>query len=148
MQSQFGVKIEVHWKKAFCIMGFECRNAHSNPLFCGHEILNFLTKLWWKTVYLSVNLLILISITPIFNHWFTFSLDSLNYENSSSSKCLLKVKTVNTKKYGREAMTNNAISSWNSIQKIISSHLLQDLSYSNLRSLLVKHFLKSYSNNA
>ena len=88
------------------------------------------------------------NLTPIFNHWFTFSLDSLNYENSSSSKCLLKVKTVNTKKYGREAMTNNAISSWNSIQKIISSHLLQDLSYSNLRSLLVKHFLKSYPNNA
>ena len=25
-------------KKAFRIINFECRNAHSNPLFCKHEI--------------------------------------------------------------------------------------------------------------
>ena len=30
------------------------------------------------------------------------------------------------------------------IQKIISSHILRDLSYSKLESLLVKHILKSY----
>ena len=59
-----------------------------------------------------------------------------------------KVKTVKTKKYGREAMTNNAVSSWNNIQKIFPSHVLRDLSYSRLKSLLVKYFLKSYSNNA
>ena len=89
------------------------------------------------------------NLPPIFNHWFTFSSDSHNYETSSSSKGLLKVKTVNTKKYGREAMTNNAVSSWNNIQKIFSSRvLLGDLSYSKLKSLPVKYFLKSYSNNA
>ena len=88
------------------------------------------------------------NLPPIFNHWFTFSSDSHNYETSSSSKGLLKVKTVNTKKYGREAMTNNAVSSWNNIQKIFPSHVLRDLSYSKLKSLLVKYFLKSYSNNA
>ena len=82
----------------------------------------------------SINL----NLPPIINHWFTFSSDSHNYETSSSSKGLLKVKTVNTKKYGREAMTNNAVSSWNNIQKIISSHVLRDLSYSKLKSLLVK----------
>ena len=63
-------------------------------------------------------------------------------------KGLLKVKTVNTKKYGREAMTNNAVSSWDNVQKIFSSHVLWDLSYSKLQSLLGKYFLKSYSNNA
>ena len=36
-------------------------------------------------------------------------------------KGLLKIKTVNAKKYGTEAMTNNAVSSWNNIQKIFSS---------------------------
>ena len=87
-------------------------------------------------------------LPPIFNHWFTFSSDSRNYETFSSSKGLLKVKTVNSKKYGREAMTNNAVSSWNNIQNIFSSHVLRDLSYSKLKSLLVKYFLKSYSNNA
>ena len=83
----------------------------------------------------------------IFKHWFTFSSDSHIYETSSSSKGLLKVKTVNTKKRGREIVINNAISSWNNIQKIISSHVLRDLSYAKLKSLLLKHFLKTYSNN-
>ena len=32
-------------------------------------------------------------------------------------KGLLKVETVKTKKYGREAMINDAVSSWNNIQK-------------------------------
>ena len=34
------------------------------------------------------------------------------------------VKTVNTKRYGSEAMINNAILSWNNIQKFILSHSL------------------------
>ena len=45
-------------------------------------------------------------------------------------------------------MTNNAILSWINIEKITSSHVLRDLSYSKLKSLLVKHFLKSCANNA
>ena len=44
-------------------------------------------------------------------------------------------------------MINNAISLWNNIQKTISSHALCDLSYSKLKFLLVKYFLKTYSNN-
>ena len=66
-------------------------------------------------------------LPQIFYHWFTFSSDSHNYETSSSSKALLKVKAVNTKKYGREDMINNAISSWNNIQKIILSHVLPSI---------------------
>ena len=81
-----------------------------------------------------------------FSHWFSFSSDSHNYETSSSSVGLLKVKTVKTKKYGKEAMVNNAIFSWNN-QKNILSRVLCGLSYSKLKSLLVKHFLKTYSNN-
>ena len=52
-----------------------------------------------------------IDLPSIFSHWFTFSSDSHNYETSSTSKGLLKVKTINTKKHGKEAMINNAISS-------------------------------------
>ena len=87
------------------------------------------------------------NLPPVFNHWFTFSSDSHNYEASSSSEGLLKIKTVNTKKYGREAMTNNAVSSWSNIQKIFPSHVLRDFPYPKLKSLLVKYLLKSYSNN-
>ena len=54
------------------------------------------------------------NLPSMFRHWFAFSSDSHNYETSSSSKGLLKVKT---KKYGRETMINNAISSWNNIPK-------------------------------
>ena len=70
--------------------------------------------------YFFISKSIKYNLLSIFNHWFTFSSDSHNYETSSSSKGLLKVKTVHKKKYGREAMINNAISSRNKIQKIIS----------------------------
>ena len=44
-------------------------------------------------------------------------------------------------------MIDNAMSSWNNIQKNISFHVLHDLSYSKLKFLLVRHFLKTSSNN-
>ena len=122
-------------------MCFECRNAHSNPCFCRHEEIKLPDKILLENC-LFISKSVNFNLHSVFNHWFTFSSDSRNYETSSSSKGLLKVKTIN-----REAMINNAISSWNNIQKIISSHVLRDLSYSKLKSLLVKYFLKSYSNN-
>ena len=87
------------------------------------------------------------NLPSIFNHWFLFSCDSHNYEASSYSKGLLKLKTVNTKKHGKEAMINNALSSWDDIPKTISSHVLRDLSSSNLKSSVVKHFLETYLND-
>ena len=114
--------------------------------FFRHEIIKLPDKIIMENC-LFISKSIKFNLSPIFNHWFTFSSDSHNYETSSSSKGLLKVKTVNTKKYGREAMTNNAISC-NNIQTIISSHALRDLSCSKFNSLLVKHFLKPHSNNA
>ena len=130
-------------------MSFECRNAHSNPLFFRHETIKFFDKIFMENC-LFISKSINFDLPPIFNHWFTFPSDSHNYETTSLSKGLLKVKTVNTKKYGREAMTNNAVPTWTkkNIQNIFPSHVLQGLSYSRLKSLLVKYFLKSYSNNA
>ena len=91
-------------------MSFECRNSHSDPLFFRHEIIKLPDKILMEDclfIIKSVNF----NLPSIFNHWFTFYLDSHNYETSSFSKGLLKVKTVNTKKYGRKAMINNAVSS-------------------------------------
>ena len=121
--------------------------------FFRHEIIKLPDKIIMENC-LFISKSINFNLPPIFNHSFTFSSDSHNYETSSSSKGLLKVKIqskykeINTKKYSREAMTNNAVSSWNNIQKTFSSCVLRDLSYSKLKSLLVKYFLKSYSNNA
>ena len=126
-------------------MSFECRNAHSNPFFLRHEVNKLPDKIKMENclfISKSSNFI----LPPIFSHWFTFSSDLHNNEASSSSKGFLRIKTVNTKKYGRKAMANNAISSWNNFQKIISSHVLRDLSHSKLKSLLVRHFLKSNSN--
>ena len=82
--------------------------------FSWHEIIKPPDKIIMENC-LFISKSINFNLPPIFIHWFTFSSDSLNCETSSSSKGLLKVKTVNTEKYGREAMTNNAILSWNNI---------------------------------
>ena len=129
-------------KKALRIMSLECRNAYSNPLFFRHEIIKLLHKIIMENC-LFISKSINFNLPSILNHWFTFSSDSRNYETISSSKGLLKIKTVKTKKYDREAMINNAMSTWNNIQKIISSPVLRDLSHSKLKWLLLKHFLKS-----
>ena len=88
--------------------------------FFRHEIIKLPDKIIMKNC-LFISKSINFNLLPIFNHWFTFSSDSQNYETSNSSKGLLKVKSVNTK---------------------------LKLSYSKLKSLLEKYFLKSYSNNA
>ena len=57
---------------------------------------------------------------------------------------MLKVNNVNTIKYGREALINNALWSWNDIQKIFSSNkMLSDVPTVKLKSLLKKHFLET-----
>ena len=152
MQTQFGVKIEIQSanhtaKKNSLYYELWMQKCSFKSSFFRHEIIKLPDKIIMENC-LFVSKSINFDLPPIFNHWFTFSSDSHSYETSGSSKGLLKAKTVNTKKYGREGMTNNAVSSWNNIQKIFPSHVLRDLSYSRLKSLLVKYFLKSYSNNA
>ena len=75
----------------------------------------------WETGGFELASTINFILPPIFNYWFTFYSDSRNYETCSSSKGLLKVKTVNTGKYGRVAMTNNAILSCKTIQNYFIS---------------------------
>ena len=89
-------------KKALHIMSFECRNALSNPLFFRHEIIKLSNKILMENC-LFISKSVNFNLPSIFNHWFTFSSDARNYENPSSSKGLLKAKTINTKKYIRKA---------------------------------------------
>ena len=126
-------------------MSFEWKNAHSNTLFLRHEIIKLPDKIIMENC-LFINKSINFNSLQ-FSIIFTFTSDSKNHETSRSSKGFLKVKALKAKAYGKEAMIDNAILSWNNIQKIISSGVLCDLLYSNLKSLLVKHFLKTYSNN-
>ena len=82
----------------------------------------------------------------IFNNWFSFSTDSYRCETSCSFKGFLKINNESTKKLGREALINNAISSWNEIIKYISSNkMLGDVPTFKLKPLLKKHFLETYN---
>ena len=131
-------------KKALRIISFECRNAHSNPLFYRHEIVKLhMIKSLLKIAFLSVNLLIL-----IFHQFSIIGLPfphSHRYKTSCSLKGFLKVYIANTNKYGRGALINSAISSWNDIQKYFSPNkMLCDVPTFKLKSLLKKHFLETY----
>ena len=59
-------------KKALRIISFECKNAHSNPLFYRHEIVKLHDKIIIENcpfISKSVNF----DLSSTFNHWFTFS---------------------------------------------------------------------------
>ena len=90
-------------KKALRIMSFECRSAHSNPLHFRYEIIKIPDKIIMENC-LFISKSINFNLSSIFNHWFILSSEWHNYETSSASKGLLKVNTVKTKKYGKEAM--------------------------------------------
>ena len=114
-------------KKALRIISFECRNAHWNPLFYRHEIVKLDGKIIVENCLFISSKSINLDISSIFNNWFTFSSDSHRYETSCSLKGFFKVN-INTKKCGREALVNSAISSWNDIQKY-SKTFPRDLQY-------------------
>ena len=123
-------------KKVVRIISFECRNAHSYPLFDRHEIVKLHDKVIVEN-YLFIIKPINFDLPSIFNNWFTFSSDPHRYETSCSSKWFLKVNTANTKKYGTEALINSAISSWNDVQEYFSfNKMVRDIPTFKLKSLL------------
>ena len=56
------------------------------------------------------------------NNWLAFSADTHRYE-TCSEKGMLKVKSFNTKSYGKEAVIYSAINTWNRIQKQLKHFL-------------------------
>ena len=127
-------------KKALRIISFESRNANSNPLFYRLEIVKLHDKIITEN-YLFTSNSINFDLPSIFNNWFTS--DSHRYETTCSFKWF---NNVNTKKYGREALINSAMSSWNDTQKYFSfNEMLRDVPTFKLESLLKKHFLETYN---
>ena len=111
-------------KKALRLISFICRNIHSKPHFYKHEIIESSEKIIIENCIFcskSINF----DLPSICNHWFTFSSDYNRYETSCSSREILKVKISITKKHKREALIKSAISTWNDIQKKISSNKMQ-----------------------
>ena len=85
-------------------------------------------------------------LPSIFNHWFSFFSDSHRYETSCCLKKFLKFNIKSTKKYGRKALIDSVISSWNDIQKYFSSSkMLLHVSTFKFKSLLAKYFLETHN---
>ena len=57
---------------------------------------------------------------------------------------MLKVKSVNTKLHGKQAVIYSAIKTWSSIQKQLKHFLLRNLSTFQLKIFLKLHYLKTY----
>ena len=109
-----------------------------------HEIIKFPDKIIiesWLFISQSINF----DLPSISSDLFTFSSDSFMYKKSYSSIRFLKVNIPNTKRCGREALINSAISSCNEIEKRNSySKILRGIPSFKLKSLLAKHFLETY----
>ena len=130
-------------KKALRIISFECRNAHSNPLFYKHKIVKLHDKIIIENC-LFISKSIKFHLSSIFSNWFTFSSDFHRYKTYCSLKGFLKLNVANTKKYGGEALISSAISSWNDIQKCFPSNkILRDAPTFKSKFLLKKNFLET-----
>ena len=127
-------------KKGLRIISLESGNVHSNSLFYRHEIVKLHDKIIIENIFFiskSINF----DLPSVFNNLFTFFSDSHWYEASRSSKGFFKVNITNTKKYGRGALINSAVSSRNDTQKYSSSNkMLRGVPTFKLKSLLTKHF--------
>ena len=66
-------------------MSFECKNAHLSPLFFRLEIIKIPDKILMENC-LFTSKSIDFNLPLIFNHWFTFSSDSHDYETLAFQK--------------------------------------------------------------
>ena len=71
-------------KKSFRINSFECKNAHSDPLFYRHEIIILHGNIIIETP-LFISKSINFDLPYILNQWFTFPSHSDRYEKSCFS---------------------------------------------------------------
>ena len=86
----------------------------------------------------------LLHVCVIFNTWFSFSSDQLNYETSSSTQDNLINFFYKTDRYGKYSVTVSAVESWNKIQKQLKDMLLKDLSPNKIKAIVSDFYLTSY----
>ena len=136
-------RIVILQKKAIRIINFQPRNSHTSHLFKQSSILKFQDK-----IFLENNLFIsksLSKLSPsVFNTWFSFSSDQLNYETSNSTQGNLTKLFYKTNKYGKYSITVSAVESWNRIQKQVKNILLKDLPANKTKTVVSSFYFKSY----
>ena len=130
-------------KKALRTIYFKGKFDHTSSLFSESNIIKLPDKISIENC-LFVSKSLNNQLPEIFNNWFVLSSDTHRYETSCSEKGMLKVKSFNTKSYGREAVIYSAINTWNSLQKQLKHFLLHNLSTFQLKFFLKYHYLKTY----
>ena len=90
-------------KKALRTVHFKGKFDHNSSLFSETNMIKFSEKIPIENC-LFVSKPLNNQFPEIFNNWFVFSQDTHRYETSWSKKCMLKVKFLNAKLYGGEAV--------------------------------------------
>ena len=130
-------------KKAMRIFTFQSRNGHSSPFFSKLKLLKFNDKVHLENVLLIskfINSLLL----PVFNNWFTFCSNVLNYETTSSATCKLFQPSFRTNLYGKNSITVNAIEDWYKAQTSLGDTILKDLTLNKIKTIIMKRMIDSY----
>ena len=92
--------------------------AHSSPLFhySKTKIIKIANKVKIENC-LFISKYTNNKLPSIFTNWFTFSSMSHNYQTLFASKGNLKIPSVQTTSYGKNAFVYKVIRTWNDIQK-------------------------------
>ena len=103
--------IVISQKKAVRIINFQPRNFHTSPLFKQNFILKFQDKICLENI-LHVSRSISKLTPSVFNTWFRFSSDQLNYKTSCSRQGNLIKSSYRTNRYGKYSIIACAVDSW------------------------------------
>ena len=87
-------------KKALRLMNFKPRNIHTSPLYLRLNILNLPSKIFLENCLL-ISKAINNFLPSLFDGWFKFASETHLCETHTSNKGLLKISTLNTKRYGK-----------------------------------------------
>ena len=135
-------------EKALRLIHFKERKVHTALLFFKSKWWNFLIKLKLKIAFSSSNnklqQITNNKLTAIFNSWFIFSSNSHNYEISFATKGHLKILTVTTATYGKEAFINMATKAWNNIQSQIKDSMRNTFFPNELNIFLFNFYSNLY----
>ena len=124
-------------------MYFQKRNTYTAPLFRNSKILRFSDKVAVENCLFICKCLNR-TLPPIFNNWFTLSLDSHDHYTRWSELGCLKKPYHRTKIYGRFSFIVSAIYSWNYLQKQHNQTLFYQLTITKLREILHAFFISKY----
>ena len=124
-------------------MNYQPQNSHTSPLFRKAAVLKFQDKINLENIFFiskSINNL----LPSLFNNWFVFSSDTLEYNTSWSSDDKLQKYSYRTNTYGKNLIIISAIESWNNSQNNLKTISLRLLTPSKIKLLLSNEYLKNY----